>query len=84
MHKRILTLLIFILFSIAYADSAVQTDWTEGSGVLGPVTDWGSFFILTTALNGAVSQEMYCSSSVLRSIRSMGISMAPAPYTRRI
>ena len=50
MRKRILTLLIFILFSFSYADSAVQTDWTGGADVLGPVTDWGSFFYLDNSL----------------------------------
>lgn len=27
-----------------HADSAVQTDWSEGNGILGPVLDWGSKF----------------------------------------
>lgn len=28
----------------AFADSETQTDWSDGPGVLGPVTDWGSSF----------------------------------------
>lgn len=30
--------------SFLYADSATQTDWSEGSGVAGPVTDWSATF----------------------------------------
>ncbi|UCE27051.1 MAG: T9SS type A sorting domain-containing protein [Candidatus Coatesbacteria bacterium] len=41
--------LIFTLFVITSAgatpgDEAIQTDWSEGPGVTGPVTDWGNTF----------------------------------------
>ena len=41
---RILSLLIFSFITITFADSAVQTDWSGGSGVWGPVIDWGNEF----------------------------------------
>ncbi|RKZ08197.1 hypothetical protein DRQ25_09625, partial [Candidatus Fermentibacteria bacterium] len=44
MYKKILTLFIFILFSIAYADSAVQTDWSGGPGVLIQDSSWTNTF----------------------------------------
>ena len=41
---RILPLLISAFITITFADSAVQTDWSGGPGVLGPVIDWGNEF----------------------------------------
>ena len=37
---------MIIFVNLIFADSAVQTDWTGGSGVLGPVIDWSSSFYL--------------------------------------
>ena len=48
MYRRILPLLIFGAFIVTYADSAVQTDWSGGSGVLGPVIDWSNQFYIDT------------------------------------
>ena len=33
-----------LLVSIAYSDSEIQTDWSGGGGVPGPVDSWGTFF----------------------------------------
>ncbi len=44
MDKIILLLLIFISITVTYADSATQTDWSGGSGVWGPVTEFGMGF----------------------------------------
>lgn len=38
--------MIFGSLIVTYADSAVQTDWSGGPGVLGPVTDWNDQFYL--------------------------------------
>jgi len=43
---RILLLLIFGFITITYADSAIQTDWSGGPGVWGPVTEWSDQFHL--------------------------------------
>ena len=40
MSRRILHLLLFTSLIIAYADSAVQTDWSGATGIWGPVIDW--------------------------------------------
>jgi len=40
----ILFLIIGICFSETFADTAVQTDWSGGPGILGPVTAFGSVF----------------------------------------
>jgi len=37
-------ILVLLLIPFVYADSAIQTDWSGGPGVLGPVTDWSSQF----------------------------------------
>ena len=50
MYRIILSCLIIGSVFLTYGDSAVQTDWTGGSGVLGPVTDWGSYFYLDNSL----------------------------------
>jgi len=47
-YIRILPLLISSIITITFADSAVQTDWSGGPGVLGPVLDWGNEFYLDT------------------------------------
>ncbi len=48
MYRNILPLIIFGSFIVTYADSATQTDWFGGPGVLGPVIDWGDQFYLAT------------------------------------
>jgi len=48
MCRRILPLLIFGFLTITFADSAVQTDWSGGPGLLGPVTDWNNEFFMDT------------------------------------
>ncbi len=50
MYRIILSCLIIGSVFLTYGDSVVQTDWTGGSGVLGPVTDWGSYFYLDNSL----------------------------------
>ena len=37
------SLIVFAPFE-THADFAVQTDWSEGDGILGPVLDWGNKF----------------------------------------
>ncbi|MCD4707897.1 MAG: hypothetical protein K8S62_09175 [Candidatus Sabulitectum sp.] len=48
MSVRILPLLISGFITISFADSAVQTDWSGGPGVVGPVITLGSEFLLDT------------------------------------
>ena len=52
MSVRILPLLISGFVTISFADSAVQTDWYGGPGVVGPVITLGSEFLLDT--------DVYC------------------------
>ena len=44
MFIKILPLVIFGFSTFAFADSATQTDWSGGPGVLGSVIDWGDEF----------------------------------------
>ena len=46
---HVVTLLIFSL--LASADSVTQTDWSSGSGILGPVTDWESYYYQSSDIN---------------------------------
>jgi hypothetical protein len=49
---RIVYVLALLSISLcAYADSAVQTDWSGGGGVQGPVTDWGDTFHQATGID---------------------------------
>jgi len=52
-YKRILPLLILGLFINTSADSSVQTDWSGGSGVLGPVIDWDNEFYQSSCIDWA-------------------------------
>ncbi|MCD4776114.1 MAG: T9SS type A sorting domain-containing protein [Candidatus Aegiribacteria sp.] len=55
MYIRFLAVLIFGSFVVTYADSAVQTDWSGGSGILGPVTDWNDQFYLDACIEWSSS-----------------------------
>ncbi len=44
MCRRILPFLIIFTITITFADSAVQTDWSGGDGIPGPVLNWGNVF----------------------------------------
>ncbi len=46
MCRTILPLIIFGSFTVTFADSVIQTDWSGGSGVWAPVTDWSNQFYL--------------------------------------
>ncbi len=48
---RILPLLISGIITITFADSAVQTDWSGGDGILGPVLTWGNEFYQFSTLD---------------------------------
>jgi hypothetical protein len=47
-YGRILSLLVFGVTTAAFADSASQTDWSGGPGVLGPVIELGNEFYIDT------------------------------------
>jgi len=54
MHSRSLVLVISMLILApfeAYADSATQTDWSGGDGILGPILDWGNKFYQSSNIN---------------------------------
>jgi len=44
MNYRILLALLVLVIGVSSADTALQTDWSDGGGVPGPVSDWGSTF----------------------------------------
>jgi len=48
MHRFILSLIVLFTASIANSHSAVQTDWSGGPDVEGPVSDWGNTFYSET------------------------------------
>jgi len=49
-YIRILPLLLSGFIIITHADSAVQTDWSGGDGILGPVDVWGNEFYMDTGM----------------------------------
>ena len=51
MYARILLLLILGFVTITFADSAVQTDWSGGDGIIGPVSTWGNEFYMSSTLD---------------------------------
>jgi len=50
MRSMLHVLVIVILPSVILAGTAVQTDWSGGAGVPGPVTDWASVFDTGTSI----------------------------------
>ena len=48
---KILISLIMIITSVSLAVTATQTDWSGGSGVPGPVTDWGDSYDIGDQIN---------------------------------
>jgi hypothetical protein len=50
-YRIFLPLLIILCITITFADSAVQTDWSGGDGILGPVIDWGDEFYQSSCIN---------------------------------
>ena len=50
MYKTFLPFLIITSISLTYADSAIQTDWSGGSGVWGPVTEFGTEFYFDSGM----------------------------------
>lgn len=42
---------LFLLPFTLIAETAIQTDWVGGEGVMGPVTDWGNEFYSSASLN---------------------------------
>ena len=44
-----------ILTSVSFSDTATQTDWSGGCGVLGPVTDWGNNYYSADHISDAGS-----------------------------
>ena len=51
MYKIFLPFLIISSITVTYADSAIQTDWSGGDGILGPVLDWGNEFCQSLYIN---------------------------------
>ena len=50
MYRRILPLLLIGSITITYADSAIQTDWSGGSGLWGPVNEFGTEFYFDSGI----------------------------------
>ena len=51
MNRIILPCIALLVFSIAVADSAIQTDWFGGSGTWGPVNYWNDEFYSDSGIN---------------------------------
>jgi hypothetical protein len=52
MFKKVLISLISIAVgSLAIAETAIQTDWSGGPGISGPVLNWGNTFDMENGVN---------------------------------
>ncbi len=52
---RVIPILLIVLVSVSFSDTATQTDWYNGGGVPGPVTDWYSSYDVTDQINDSGS-----------------------------
>ncbi|MCD4848452.1 MAG: T9SS type A sorting domain-containing protein [Candidatus Aegiribacteria sp.] len=50
MCRTILTLVFFSFLTVTFADSAIQTDWSDGPGLPGPVIEWGAQFYIDACI----------------------------------
>ncbi|MCD4707262.1 MAG: T9SS type A sorting domain-containing protein [Candidatus Sabulitectum sp.] len=48
---RIMVVILVMFTCIAFADTGIQSDWSGGPGVEGPVTDWGDSFLSSVLIN---------------------------------
>ena len=66
MFKKTLTLLILIAVgSLANAETAIQTDWSGGPGISGPILNCGNTFDMESSINWY--------SSTTKSLEQLGI-----------
>lgn len=66
MNRRFLSFLIVCLTSISFADSAIQTDWSGGPGVQGPVTSLGTAFNADTpAIDYAIQGQLMLAEGII-------------------
>ncbi|RKX64564.1 MAG: hypothetical protein DRP42_06180, partial [Tenericutes bacterium] len=45
--------ILFLLSSVSLSQIAIQTDWSGGAGVPGPVTDWGNYYDSSSGIDSA-------------------------------
>jgi len=65
-------ILVLSLIPFTFADSAVQTDWSGGPGVLGPVIDWGNEYYTDT--------DIECSSSPSNIVLQKTLRLIPLEH----
>jgi stress-induced morphogen len=74
---RLISTAVLILVSVSFSDSAVQTDWSGGTGVPGPVTDWGNSYDVADQINDCGSSlclDLYLLTSPVEHIVDNSIS----------
>ena len=52
---RFITIIVMILVSVSFSDTSSQTDWSGGSGVDWPVTDWEQSYYVADQINDSGS-----------------------------
>ena len=58
MYRIMLISLVLVLPQPLSADSAIQTDWTDGSGFWGPVTAFNSYYYYSNRIDNTVSGSL--------------------------
>jgi len=48
---RFIPIIVLILVSVSFSDTTIQTDWSGGGGVPGPVTDWEKSYDVADQIN---------------------------------
>ncbi len=48
---RIVLIAVVMVSAVSFSETATQTDWSGGSGVTGPVTDWGNSYDAASQIN---------------------------------
>lgn len=74
MNRRFLSYLILSITSITFADSVMQTDWSGGPGVPGPVTNLGTTFNADTpAIDYGVQGQLMLTEGMIENTISTSI-----------
>ena len=85
MHSVKYSVLALFLIQLVHADSAVQTDWSGGNGIPGPVCDWSNEFYQSSYINWSENPgSLLLSDSILKHIIDEDFEGAWSVYSEDI
>ena len=79
------SILVLFLVAFVHADSAVQTDWSGGDGIPGPVWEWSNDFYQSSCINWSdYSSSLLLSQGILEYTVEVDFNCASSVYSEDI